>query len=87
MYGKELLGRKETKEILCAVIRQAVSDYASLCRRGIESATEKNYTYGKEEIEDFFNGTWGEWIIQDGLHMRRMNGSDFLNAAIKKAGM
>lgn len=85
MYGKELLGRKETTEILCAVVRQAVNDYASLYRRGIESATEKNYTYSREEIEDFFNGTWGEWIIRDGLRMKRMSGSDFLNAAIKMA--
>lgn len=69
--------------LTCEILRQAVDDYRLLHRRGLTYKKEKSAgEYSTEEIEEFFNGEWAELMIHDGLRYRKLNGSDFLRAAV-----
>ena len=60
----EVITKDAAIGLLCeAIVDQAENDYASLERRGLESATEKHFTYSKEEIKDFFDSKWGFSIM------------------------
>lgn len=72
----------EAVQIFAAIITQAVDDYRRLLKKKKSSAKSKDSgAYSLKEIEEFFLGEWGEAIIQDGLRLSAMNGSDFLKAA------
>lgn len=81
------LTKKDVQELCSAIIIQAVNDYRDLIDRekktgiAVDKVESKDSgTYGKEEIEEFFLGEWGETIIRDGFNLN-MSGSDFLRAA------
>ena len=72
----------EAVRIFTAIILKAVDDYRSLLKKKKSSVVSKDGgAYSLKEIEDFFLGEWGEAIIQDGLRLSAMSGSDFLKAA------
>lgn len=78
------LSAEDAVQIFAAIILQAVDDYRSLIKKKKSSAKDKNSgAYSLKEIEQFFLSEWGEAIIQDGLRLSLMTGSDFLRAAIQ----
>ena len=72
----------DTVQICAAILIQAVEDYRELLHKELPAVKDKNGGgFSLDEIESFFEGDWCELIIQDGLRLRSMTGSDFIKAA------
>ena len=74
------LTRDEACLLCVSIMEQAVRDYLFLITNHKESAIENRLRYSLEEIREFFNGEWCEWMVEDALHFRRLRGTEILKA-------
>lgn len=72
----------EAREIIGAILAQAVDDYRTLLTKN-QTVIKNKHTgnFGKEEIREFFSDEWGEDLIHIGLNYDDISGLELLRNA------
>ena len=72
----------EAREIIGAILTQAVTDYRLLLKNGQDVIKDQRAGYfGKEEIREFFSDEWGEDLVHIGLNCDDISGLELLRNA------
>lgn len=75
------LTEDEVTGLSCAIVQQAVDDYRLLKRKNRTSGGRSNEgEYNIRELEEFFRGSFCEFLLEDGLKYVKLTGEDIIRA-------